>query len=128
MVGEAPSIAGYVGAYTGVKSDVVSVSFNVRELYEEDGIEQNLQNEIDPLYTSPYALIQNVILNAKSYSEAADMLKNTKIVSPCYIIVAGVNPNEGMVIVRDRDGTNRTEELSSDSWFVAATNRDFWLE
>lgn len=33
-VAEAPSIAGYIGAYTGIKPNKFSISYNVRELME----------------------------------------------------------------------------------------------
>lgn len=53
---------------------------------------------------------------------------NTPINTPCYIIVAGIEPNEGIVIARDRDCTNHTIALTHDTWFVGATNTDFWTK
>lgn len=53
---------------------------------------------------------------------------NTPINTPCYIIVGGTKPNEGIVIARDRTGTNHTVSLNDQDWFVVATNSDFWMK
>ena len=53
---------------------------------------------------------------------------DTPINTPCYIIVGGIEKNEGIVIVRDRNGTNYTSTLSDENWFVVATNTDFWTK
>jgi hypothetical protein len=65
-------------------------------------------------------------LEALSFNEAVEILKKTYINTPCYIIVGGINENEGIVITRDREGTNHTSEMSSSNWYVAQTNRDYW--
>jgi acid ceramidase len=64
-------------------------------------------------------LILDVLLNADNYEEAVDILKNTKINTPCYIIVGGINENEGIIITRNRDNTNHTVSLDENNWFVA---------
>lgn len=53
---------------------------------------------------------------------------NTPINTPCYIIVGGMQKKEGIVIARDRSGTNFTTNLTDENWFVVATNTDFWLK
>lgn len=53
-------------------------------------------------------------------------LRDTQINTPCYIIVAGLKPNEGVVITREREGANRTLSLSDERWYVAQTNSDIW--
>ncbi len=50
MVAEAPSLAGYIGAYTGMKKDKFTISYNVRELYEGTGYETNLEYELDGIH------------------------------------------------------------------------------
>ena len=47
------------------------------------------------------------------------MLSNTQINTPCYIIVGGIDKNEGIVITRDRKGVNHTDQLSESKWYVA---------
>lgn len=47
------------------------------------------------------------------------MLSTNRINTPCYIIVGGVESNEGVVIVRSREGADRFDWLSEDKWFVA---------
>ena len=56
------------------------------------------------------------------------MLSTRKINTGCYLILAGILPNEGIVITRERDHVNRTESLSADKWYIAQTNRDYWLD
>jgi acid ceramidase len=65
-------------------------------------------------------------LESKTFSEAVDELKNTKTDAPCYIIVGGMEPNEGIVLARNREGTDHTVELSDENWYVAQTNADWW--
>jgi hypothetical protein len=49
-IAEAPSIAGYIGAYTGLKDQIFTISYNVREIYEEGGPQTNLDFEIDGIH------------------------------------------------------------------------------
>lgn len=42
-----------------------------------------------------------------------------KVTSPGYVIVGGVQGNEGVVIARDPIGTNHTHWLSKDVWYIA---------
>jgi hypothetical protein len=64
MVAEAPSIAGYIGAYTGIKKDKFTISYNVRELYEAGGFELNMQYELDGIHMPTQQVIQEVLLKA----------------------------------------------------------------
>jgi hypothetical protein len=51
IVASAPSIAGYMGAYTGIKDNKFTISYNVRQIFEKDGIDYNLDYEINKDYT-----------------------------------------------------------------------------
>jgi hypothetical protein len=50
------------------------------------------------------------------------------VTSPGYVIVGGVADNEGVVIARNSVGTNHTQWLSENNWYVAQTNRDVWRD
>lgn len=45
IVAEAPSIAGYIGAYTGLRYDSFTVSYNVRFIRNMSNIEININDE-----------------------------------------------------------------------------------
>lgn len=52
IVAEAPSIAGYIGAYTGLRYDSFTVSYNVRFIRNMSNIEVNIQKEFDGVITT----------------------------------------------------------------------------
>lgn len=47
IVAEAPSIAGYIGAYTGLRYDSFTVSYNVRFIRNMSNIEINIHKELE---------------------------------------------------------------------------------
>ena len=68
-----PSIAGFYGAFTGQKSGIFSVSYDVRE--REEGpttrvIMGNLQRNLDAKRVNQAYAIQEVLLHANTYEEA----------------------------------------------------------
>jgi hypothetical protein len=56
------------------------------------------------------------------YDCAFEMLKNTPISSPCYLIVGGTKGNEGAIITRDRFGPSNVELLTDANWYIIQTN------
>mmetsp|Transcript_1631 Transcript_1631/g.1565 ORF Transcript_1631/g.1565 Transcript_1631/m.1565 type:complete len:109 (-) Transcript_1631:398-724(-) len=74
IIGEAPSIAGYLGTYTGLRYDKFTVTYNVRYPHIQGGIEENLQNELNGDYWQVQMLIQDVLLHATNYDEAVQTL------------------------------------------------------
>lgn len=49
VIAEVPSIAGYIGAYTGLKKDSFTISYNVRFVDRSNmsGIQKNLEKQIE---------------------------------------------------------------------------------
>ena len=47
-------------------------------------------------------MTRNVLEKAESYNEAIDIITTTNILHGAYLIVSGVNENEGTVITKDR--------------------------
>jgi hypothetical protein len=127
IVAEAPAIAGYIGFYTGLKYNTFTVSYNVRLLRTNmSDILENIDREFEAGVTPTAQLIQKALLESHSYSEAVETLTFKNINTPCYIIVGGKQPEEGIVITRDPYGVNQTQTLSETHWYVAQTNIDFW--
>ncbi|VBB18879.1 hypothetical protein YASMINEVIRUS_1411 [Yasminevirus sp. GU-2018] len=48
-------------------------------------------------------LIRDVLTKATTYKQAVNRLSNSPLISPCYFTVAGVDVNQGCVLVRDHD-------------------------
>ena len=69
-------------------------------------------------------LMRKVLEEETSWEAATKRLRTERISAPVYYIVAGVGPNEGMVIERDPEGTHAYYTLDEDTWFLVQTNYD----
>jgi len=132
VMGEAPSIAGYMGTYTGQRPGIFSFSYNVRETVvnpSSEMIYENLEKTLDPEFQQIWIMLQDLLLKKEvTFDSAVETIMNTNVTSPGYIIVGGVHGNEGVVVSRNSIGTNHTHWLSDDEWYVAQTNRDIWTD
>lgn len=68
--------------------------------------------------------MRKVLESANSYSEAVELFKNQPFANRCYLIVSGVNRNEGVVITRGRSTVDNISTLNDDDWFLVQTNYD----
>ena len=88
-------------------------------------IRSNLEKTLDPEYTPMWNLIQSLLLRSTiTFDEAVTELSTRKVTSPCYVIVGGMQGNQGVMIARDSLGTDHTHWLSDKNWYVSQTNRD----
>lgn len=53
-------------------------------------------------YQQNTKLIRDTLAECKDYDCAFKRLRDTPVIAPSYFIVAGLGPNEGAVITRDR--------------------------
>ena len=115
--------------YTIMKPGKFAISINAR--YHNDLI--GLLNSISRYFLNshnPGSLLRYVGENANSYEEAKEMLTNMPITSPCYFILSGIEPHEGVVITRSRTGADDIWPINPDSkldWVVYQTNYDHWV-
>ncbi len=58
-------------------------------------------------------MLRHTLQHYPSYREALDFFTTARIVAPCYLIIAGLNRDEGALVTRDRDGEVQRKELSS---------------
>jgi len=58
--------------------------------------------------------------------EAVALFESVPFTSPGFIIVGGLNGNEGVIIARDVNRVNFTHWLSEEEWFVVQTNKDVY--
>ncbi len=113
--------AGYVGALNGTKPGKFSLSLNERFINKIKNLDTLLKG-----YTNPAYLLFRVLNNSTSFSQSKNILSNTTVSSPVYFNLAGVNKNEGVIIVRNLDSVAGEERLDVDNgkWFIVQTNSD----
>ena len=67
-------------------------------------------------------IIKDALLKCNDYSCARDILENTKLTCPVYLMIAGINGTDGVSITRERDSALYVDELTKDRWFILQTN------
>eukprot|EP00178_Gracilaria_changii_P006355 TRINITY_DN20958_c0_g1_i1.p2 TRINITY_DN20958_c0_g1~~TRINITY_DN20958_c0_g1_i1.p2 ORF type:complete len:130 (-),score=8.43 TRINITY_DN20958_c0_g1_i1:18-407(-) len=70
--------------------------------------------------------IRDSFEKCETYSCAYNFLKDTPVIAPGYIVLAGLEGNEGTIISRDRFGPAHIDTLSDDRWYLLQTNSDHW--
>lgn len=115
------TVVGSVFALTGVRFGGFSINVDTRaaKSFEDDLISVIKNNAIPTCW-----LLRKVLEEETNYASAVQRLKSTRIAAPVYYIIAGVGPNEGMVIERETDGVHAFYELSDQTWFIVQTNYD----
>jgi hypothetical protein len=129
MLFRADMFAGYAGVCTGMKPGKFAISINERHINSTFGLFRNLYRWTFGTY-SPATLLKHTFEVAESYEEAKDMLTNTPLTAPVYIIISGVNPDEGAIITRDRSGAADVWLINHNSptdWAIYQTNHDHWI-
>ncbi|XP_072481742.1 acid ceramidase [Notamacropus eugenii] len=124
----ATSFAGYVGALTGMKPGIFSLTLNERFTSNGGylGILEWILGRRQDMWIG--FLMRTVLENATSYEDAKNLLTKTKILAPAYFILGGNKSGEGCVITRDRKSTVDVYELKPNQgrWFLVETNYDRW--
>mmetsp|Transcript_3216 Transcript_3216/g.3842 ORF Transcript_3216/g.3842 Transcript_3216/m.3842 type:complete len:378 (+) Transcript_3216:18-1151(+) len=116
--------------YTVMKPGKFGISINARYQNTFLGVFRSMFRYFTSAY-NPGSLAKYVGEHANSYEEAKEMLMNMQLTSPCYFILSGVEPNEGVIITRRRDGADDLWYINPDSklnWSIYQTNYDHWVE
>ena len=103
---QAVTTPGYVGILTGVAPGRFSVSINYRETGLLAGSLLSFMSALSRAWSSGF-LVRHVLENPSkypTYRDAVLALSKSRIIAPCYITVAGINPDEGVVLTRERMG------------------------
>lgn len=118
---------GYIGAVTGQKPHVFTISIDQRF---SGSILWNLAIAILDRKAIPMAfLVRNALEASRTFEEALNILQSPTTAAPVYFIVGGVRPGEGAVITKDRFKTTdlwRLNETAS-RWYMVETNFDHWV-
>ena len=119
------TIVGYMGILTGLKPGQFSVSIDERGLGGDV-----LGNIIEALTNSkslqPSHLLRKTLMEADNYEEAVQMLSTAPLIAPVYYIIAGLGPNEGALLSRDRQKSIQPLFLDNSTWYLLQTNYDHW--
>ncbi|KAG2389347.1 hypothetical protein C9374_013907 [Naegleria lovaniensis] len=108
---KASSWAGYLGVLTGCRPNGFSISINFRST--EDGhFGKNIIKTITRGWPISF-LVRETLQDCETYSHAVAILKNSKLIAPVYITVAGCKKGEGTIITRQR------ETFSSDNYLIS---------
>ena len=126
LIFEGDGNAGFLGLATGMKRGAFAVSLNQRDSTANKG-EPSLDMVIK--LPVPY-IIRKVLEMAKNYEDAVEMLSKEKFASNAYLIVSGIDINEGVVLTRSKNSlvnSSRIDE-NNEEWFVVQTNYDRDIE
>ncbi|XP_007895206.2 N-acylethanolamine-hydrolyzing acid amidase [Callorhinchus milii] len=116
---------GYLGLWTGQRPNKFTISGNERDKGHW------WRNAIAAFWkrSSPVSwLIRDTLLEAENFEAAKWKLAKSPIIADVYYILGGVNPNEGVVITRNRDGPVDIWPLMTviKQWYRVETNYDHW--
>lgn len=116
-------IAGHIGVHFGQKPGKFGVSLDERD---KGSLIGNIYRFIFRDSAPALYLMRQVLEKSDSFDETVNLLKTTKIIAPCYYIVSGIQPHEGVVITRDPNTVVNMTWLSDNdpAWFVVETNYD----
>ena len=120
-------MAGIIGLITGQKPYKYTISLNER--YEGEF----WQNIVEAWISGINAVVSFRIRDALarddlSFNNAVAIMSTTPLITPCYIVMGGVQSGEGVVITRDRTGFGDQNwlNLPNGTWFLLETNYDHW--
>eukprot|EP00049_Salpingoeca_infusionum_P009708 m.164954 g.164954 ORF g.164954 m.164954 type:complete len:360 (+) comp14414_c0_seq1:219-1298(+) len=118
--------AGLVGALTGSRHGAFSLSIDER-WGDNATIWDNFVEMIEEGGLSIAMTLRTVLEFYNTFDRAVTYLSNVHLMSIEYIIVGGVQANEGAVITRDRNSAADVWRLDSPNrWFLVETNYDHW--
>ena len=119
------TIIGYVGILTGMKPGKFSASIDERGLGGDvlANIWQALTNKKS---LQPSHLLRKTLVEANDYEEALQMLSSMPLIAPVYYIIAGLGPNDGALLSRDRNDSIKPLYLNDTAWYLVQTNYDHW--
>ena len=121
------TFAGYIGLATGQKPFKYTISLDERD---QGDLWMNLAEAlVDGMQgVVSFHIRDTLSRDDLSFDDAIVFLADKHLIAPCYIIMGGVKPGEGVVITRDRIALMDLLRLdtSKGNWYVLETNYDRW--
>ena len=131
------TFAGYVGAATGMRSGVFSVTVNEREMTGPLPIPNllkgvlNLFNAIltTDAYPVTWATREALEDDASTFNSVVKMFSERSLATQIYLIIGGASEGDGVVLTRDHNSLLDAWKMdaASGEWFLVQTNYDHWL-
>lgn len=118
---------GQVGVFTGMRHDGYAVALNFRKTGSSDW--EILNNLFQFTFKEGWScslLLRYTLEHEVDFVGAKSRLVSTELMAPCYLTLAGLHPNEGVVIERGRE-TMRTRDFFNafeNPKFLVQTNHD----
>ncbi|EDQ86590.1 uncharacterized protein MONBRDRAFT_10877 [Monosiga brevicollis MX1] len=123
--------AGYVGLLTGMKTGGFSITVDTR--YDNTfwkGLIEFFEGDTSGHFVG--FTTRQVMESQATYAEALQALQSYKMVGPSYMILGGVQPNEGAIITRSMNESLHLWTLENDAhntgFYVIETNYDNWVD
>ena len=119
--------AGYVGLLTGQKPHGYTISLDERDRG------MAWMNALEALANGGNGIAAFHIRDALDnedfdFEKALNFLAYKPLIAPCYIIIGGTKPGEGVVITRDRIAALDLWRIDANKgrWYLVETNYDHW--
>lgn len=121
--------AGYIGILTGMKPQGFSISINYRrteDCHRHGMLKGVIKNMVEGIKDSwPVSfLVREALTTCVDYDSACSALRLSSLMAPTYITVAGILPNQGTIITRDRDKEVDNSLYTLDNGPIVQANMD----
>eukprot|EP01084_Bolivina_argentea_P159127 277160_1 len=127
---------GYIGLLTGMKKGAMSISVDSR--FDENDDKFLLEYLKNPTADHSWLSLTTrmAMENSKTYDDAIAYMKKTSFIGPCYVIIGGINKDEGSVLSIGPNNTlfdqwtipqaNPANNSVQAPFYVLETNYDHW--
>jgi len=125
---------GYIGLLTGLKKGSMTISVDTR--FDNNYDEYMIEYLRKPTPTKQWLSLTTRLAmeDNATYADAIDFVKTTSFIGPCYIIIGGVEKNEGAVLSIGPDKTLFDQwdmplpanDSAQEPFYVLETNYDHW--
>eukprot|EP01139_Manchomonas_bermudensis_P005195 Amastigsp_a174796_375.p2 type:complete len:499 gc:universal Amastigsp_a174796_375:1511-15(-) len=123
------TFAGYAGALS-VLAPTFAATIDTR--FYPNGILQLFDEIIVALKERNATLVafltRDAAASTTSWTDAVALLSSQPLIADVYYTVSGVNPDEGIVLARNRESVANSTQLdaANGKWYVAVTNYPWW--
>ena len=122
------TFAGFVGLMTGQKPHGYTITLDERDQGKW------WMNAMEAIVAGTQGVaafrIRDALANPEmTFEDAVRFLADEPLIAPCYIIIGGTKPREGVVITRDRIAALDLWRLDAENgrWYLVETNYDHWV-
>lgn len=115
---------GHVGIHTGMRHGAYSINLNMRLNRYKANLGAMMSGSL-----SHGVILRRTLHNEPDFQSAHKAIYDSKFAAPCYIIMAGARPYEGVILTLDRNGIHHTktpgiQRLNRIKWHLQQTNDD----